>query len=96
MFASLGLVVWIWPFGPILDLFGPIFPKEAGGPNFLLAPQTLPTHRYSKLPLFLLVLFFPFLTWVKISMETYGILEYVVWKILKIFRRASDLSRKPV
>ena len=45
-------------------------PNTRGDPNFLLAPQTLPTHRYSKLPLFLLEDFVSFLAWVKISIET--------------------------
>ena len=69
-FVSLGLVIWIWPLGPISDLFRPITPKKPRGPQLLLPLGTLPNHRYSKLPLFLMVLFFPFLTWVKISMET--------------------------
>ena len=58
----------------IRSKFGPFRPKISqicgGDPNFLLVPQTLPTHRYSKLPLFLLEDFVSFLAWVKISIET--------------------------
>ena len=54
--------------------FGPfwayISQEARGTPTFFLALETLPTHRYSKLPLVLLVLFFLILTWVIISMET--------------------------
>ena len=38
LFGSLGLSIPIWPFGLILDLFGPIYPKEAGGPQLFFGP----------------------------------------------------------
>ena len=38
LFGSLGLSIPIWPFGLILDLFGSIYPKEAGGPQLFFGP----------------------------------------------------------
>ena len=33
LFGPLGLLIRFWPFGPILDLLGPISPKEPGKPQ---------------------------------------------------------------
>ena len=43
LFDPLGLLIRFWPFGPILDLLGPIYPKEPGKPQLF---SSLPDFTY--------------------------------------------------
>ena len=67
-FGSLGLGIAVQPYGPILDLFGPISPKEVGRLWYLKFAQLWLGH-----------FFFSFWHWVKISGSTSEGLVFKAW-----------------
>ena len=87
LFDTLSLQISIWPFGPILDLWGPKSPKQLGKHPLKKSPSILLTYWYWKMTLSLLVEFFWFLAWDRFCLNLLCQANFAILEIIPLVSR---------